>query len=83
MNERQRKVVAIRADIRERLRAVADEMLLHQDTHVVLVSRQVADTLRVWSEPAQIRFEPGESPGILDLVCRNLATTREDEVHSA
>lgn len=71
----------MRADVRERLRAVASEMLHHEDTHLVLVSRQVADTLRVWSEPAQIMVEPG-SDGLLEMVVRHLDSTREDEVRA-
>lgn len=73
----------MRADVRARLESAADEMLFHEDTHVVLVSRRVADTLRVWSEPMQVYFEPGPVAGVLEMVCRNIDTTREDEVHAA
>lgn len=69
----------MRIDARERLRSVAAEQLALEDTHIVLVSRPLADELRVWSEPMQIMAEP-RADGLLELVCRNLDTTREDEV---
>lgn len=58
-----------RADVWDALRRAAGAMLLHQDTYVALVSRQVVEERADWSEPVQIRFEPRDD-GTVEIVIR-------------
>ncbi len=48
--------------------AAAAERVFH-DTEVALVARQVADELRVWSEPVQVMVEP-DGYGLLNIIVR-------------
>lgn len=47
-----------------------DAMLDELDVQVILVSRQMADALRVASEPVRIQLEPTSDPRVLDLIAK-------------
>lgn len=53
----------------DRLAWVARETLYLQDAHLCLVDRELADELRVWSRPIQIRVEP-RPDGLIQLEAR-------------
>lgn len=52
----------------------AREALWLRDVHVVLVSRALADELRVWSRPVELMVEPRDGSLVVDLMVREFPT---------
>jgi hypothetical protein len=67
----------MRADVHDRFRAAAAEMLAIEDTYLARVSKVlVDDQAGEWSGPVRMRFEPFPD-GTVDLVFERLEPRRE------
>jgi hypothetical protein len=60
---------AVRADVRERLRAVAAETLYYEDAYLMRVSRQVVEAASDWSPPIQVMFAEPDG-GLIEMTIR-------------